>query len=582
MFSAALLTANAERALPLLQDVAVKGLLVSAAALAALLGLRRASAATRHLVLLAGLGILLGLPVLMALLPRQEIPRLVPAPRAVSAAAPAAVPLPTLPEPAAPPVSDAAAAPVPAMPLPAASSASETPAVPLDAAPVPIAVRPFLPTPPAETPAPAPAPPIRPGWLVLGWLVGVLACAARMLAAQARVWRLTRRCPPLPASLLPSAGLGTARFAALLTGPSGTPPMVWGWPRAALLLPPEAADWPSARQRAVVLHELAHVRRQDWLTQTLAQITCALYWFNPLAWLLAACLGAEAERACDDAVLLAGVPPTDYAQELLAVARHLSAGHAQRRISVGAVTMARRSPVRERLEAILDTRRVRRRVTRRSAALALAAALAVAAPLAVLRPAARADEGRAGQAAPSPGVPTEADIAQARRRLQDMEKARADYTAAHPNTLSRMQTAEREIAKTALRLQIIQLDESMAASGRQMKALRTPAVVAFEKKRHQKEEQNDTDSDQIRSAEAKGILYPAQAAHWKHVAANASARIRLRRAQMQAMRPPTPEGAAEVARYDTYQKASGAALRRWMQLEETWHEKYAPRRAAGR
>ena len=285
-------------------------------------------------------------------------------------------------------------------------------------------------------PAPAPAPPIRPGWLVLGWLVGVLACAGRMLAAQARVWRLTRRCPPLPTPLLSSIGPETASFSALLTGPAGTPPMVWGWPRAVLLLPPEAADWPDARRRAVVLHEAAHIRRCDWLTHLLAQATCALYWFNPLIWLLAARLGAEAERACDDAVLLAGVPPTDYAQDLLAVARHLGAGRLVHQASLGAVTMARRSPVRGRLEAILDTCRPRRRITRRAAALALAVALAVATPLAALRPAVRADEAQVGQAAPTAGVPTEADIAKVQRHLQGLEEEKADYTAAHPNTLS--------------------------------------------------------------------------------------------------------------------------------------------------
>ena len=428
MFSAALLLVNAGHALPLLLDLAVKSVAVSAAALATLVCLRQAPAATRHLALLAGLGVLLGLPMLMALLPRRALPPTVGVsgrasvtglnPRASNGQAPAF----------------------------AGEDFKNTP-MPAQVGIRSITARGFSPvtepvTEPATTQAPpAPAPAFRPAWLVLGWLAGVLACAGRMLAAQARVWRLTRRCPPLPPSLLASTDLETDGFAALLTGPAETPPMVWGWPRPVLLLPPEAADWPPTRLRAIVLHESAHVRRQDWLTQTLTQAACALYWFNPLVWLLAARLGAEAERACDDAVLLAGVPPTDYAQELLAVARHLGAGRTARRVSVGAVTMARRSPVRGRLEAILDTRRVRRHVSRRSVALALAAAFAVAAPLAVLRPAARADEGQAGQAAPTAGIPTEADVAQARQHLLTIEQMRTDYVAAHPNRLTSAQAA---------------------------------------------------------------------------------------------------------------------------------------------
>jgi len=410
MLNAEVLNAGLGHWLPLFVDVALKSLLVSAAALAALPALRRAPAATRHLALLAGLGVLLGLPALMALLPRQALPRPAPVVRAVVNTAPP----PTLPAPM-----------------------EEAPHVPTSAGPIAPAAALPLPAPLPPSPVPAPAPmPVRPAWLVAAWLLGVLACAGRMLAAQARAWRLTRRCPRLPLAAPESAS-----FFALKNGPAGTPPMVWGWPRPTLLLPPESASWPAARLRAVLLHEAAHVRRQDWLTQTLTQAACALYWFNPLVWLLAARLQSEAERAADDAVLLAGVPPADYAQDLHAVARALSTNGRQRRASFAAVTMARRSQVRGRLEAILDARRPRRRLTRCSAALAFAAALAVAAPLAALRPAARADEAPAGQDAPTPGVPTEADLARVQRHLQSLQEARAEYGTAHPNTLTAAQIA---------------------------------------------------------------------------------------------------------------------------------------------
>jgi len=394
--------------LPLLLDIALKSALVSALALAALVALRRAPAATRHLALLAGLGVLLGLPALMLLLPRQALPRPAPAMPALVSAAPPAPPAPM-----------EQASDLPADAAPPASAAALPPPAPLPPSPA----------------APAP-PPFEPAWLALGWLLGALTCAGRVLAAQMRVWRLTRRCPPLPLTAPEATG-----FAALKNGPAGTPPMVWGWPRATLLLPPESAAWPQDRLRAVLLHEAAHVRRRDWLTQTLTQAACALYWFNPLVWLLAARLHSEAERAADDAVLLAGVPPADYASDLLAVARALSANGRQRRASMAAVTMARRSPVRGRLEAILDANRPRHRLTRRSALFAFAVALIVAAPLAALRPAARADEAPAGQTAPAPGVPTEADVAKVERHLRELKQARAEYTAAHPNTLTAAQIA---------------------------------------------------------------------------------------------------------------------------------------------
>jgi len=449
------------RSLPLLVDAALKSLVITAAALTALLFLCRASAATRHLVLLAGLGVLLGLPTLMPLLPRQSLPH-----------PPRAEPLG---------FNDATsrlrgqktyASGGSSFSSPAQAGAGTSKAQgfsPGEEGDTPVSSRSTplpLPLPPATTPAPASLPPVRPAWLVLGWLLGALACVGRMLTTQARVRRLTRRCLPLPPSLLSAAGSDAGSFAARKTGPAGTPPMVWGWPRPVLLLPPEAADWPPARLRAVVLHESAHVRRQDWLTQTLAQAACAVYWFNPLVWLLTARMGSEAERACDDAVLLSGVPPADYAQDLLAVARSLSTGGAARRVSFGAVTMARRSPVRGRLEAILDARRPRRRATRSAAALALAVTLAVAAPLAALRPAARADAPADTQPAPPAGVPTEADIAQVQQRLQSLEQARAGYAAAHPNTLTAAQIAEvdRLIEQMEFKRGYDSFDERMKAS----------------------------------------------------------------------------------------------------------------------
>lgn len=245
--------------------------------------------------------------------------------------------------------------------------------------------------------------------------------------------------------------------------------MVWGWPRPILLLPSDAAQWPEARLRAVLWHEAAHVRRQDWLTQTLTQAACALYWFNPLVWLTASQMQAEAERACDDAVLLAGIPPADYAQDLLAVARSLTAAQ---RASFGAVTMARHSPVRTRLEAILDPARPRRRTTRRAAALALTLAFAVAVPLAALRPAARAAAPALDRPAPFAAVPTEADIANVQRHLQRLEQAQATYAAMHPNTLTAAQTAEidRFLREMEIKRSQDQFNARMAAEHKQLRA----------------------------------------------------------------------------------------------------------------
>ena len=71
-------------------------------------------------------------------------------------------------------------------------------------------------------------------------------------------------------------------------------------------MPEDANRWPLERLRIVLLHELAHVKRRDCLTHVVAQLACALHWFNPLAWIAARHIRTERERACDDLVLACG------------------------------------------------------------------------------------------------------------------------------------------------------------------------------------------------------------------------------------------------------------------------------------
>jgi beta-lactamase regulating signal transducer with metallopeptidase domain len=73
----------------------------------------------------------------------------------------------------------------------------------------------------------------------------------------------------------------------ILQAESRIMPIVWCWRRPTLVLPASASAWPPEQLWAVLLHELAHIRRRDCLTQFLGQIACALYWFHPLAWLAA-------------------------------------------------------------------------------------------------------------------------------------------------------------------------------------------------------------------------------------------------------------------------------------------------------
>ena len=86
-------------------------------------------------------------------------------------------------------------------------------------------------------------------------------------------------------------------------------------------MPPSAPSWTAEARQAALVHELTHIKRGDRRTQAIAQLACAIYWFNPLVWYAAAGLARERERACDDEVLRFGAKPSAYATLLLDLAR---------------------------------------------------------------------------------------------------------------------------------------------------------------------------------------------------------------------------------------------------------------------
>ena len=116
-----------------------------------------------------------------------------------------------------------------------------------------------------------------------------------------------------------------------------------------IILPVSAEEWSDDRRRAVLLHELAHIRRRDLIGHIIAGVACALYWFNPFVWAAARRLRVESELASDDVVLESGVRPSDYAQHLLDLVTSVGQG-----APTVALAMARPREFEGRLVAILD------------------------------------------------------------------------------------------------------------------------------------------------------------------------------------------------------------------------------------
>jgi beta-lactamase regulating signal transducer with metallopeptidase domain len=371
-----------------LADVSIKASFVLLAAGAAALILRGAGAALRHLVWALALGSLLVLPSLSLVLPEWRVP--VPSIIAVETrAGPGS-------SPSAMPSGDTR--PVRARQVPVTARTPEL--RPARAAPTTTTVASRVQLSDAsstgtEASRASLRVPALDGsvWALLIWWTGAWLVICVLGLGLFRVWRTARSGRPVRdrewLSLVDSVArrLEVARTVTLLETSRSMTPMTWGVRKPVILIPSSASAWSWSRRRDVLLHELAHIKRHDYLTQLCARYACALYWFNPLVWLAARQLRVEREHACDDEVLSAGAKPSEYAGHLLEIARSLKASSST---VFATVAMARPSQLTGRLLAVLDATRSRGAVTKTTSLVTWLVAVALIVPLACAQPASSA------------------------------------------------------------------------------------------------------------------------------------------------------------------------------------------------
>jgi beta-lactamase regulating signal transducer with metallopeptidase domain len=167
-----------------------------------------------------------------------------------------------------------------------------------------------------------------PGLMV--WVAGTLASLPRVAVGGIRLRRLVVEARRRAAREGPALGgqhfrklraMAAGRKVHLLQSPDCRVPFTGGILRPFIMLPLAARAWPLERLRAVLLHELRHVERWDYLTQAMARWICSLFWFMPLSWIACSFLYAEQEKACDAGVMEGGVAPGAYAACILKAAR---------------------------------------------------------------------------------------------------------------------------------------------------------------------------------------------------------------------------------------------------------------------
>ncbi|NLS97136.1 MAG: M56 family metallopeptidase [Planctomycetaceae bacterium] len=366
----------------LLDGVAVAGLAVlirsaiQATGLLVMVGLiawmmRSASAAVRHLLWLGTMIALAGFPLATAFFPGWHVLPHWEAARAVQERAPSVA---TVESPATKPISEVS--PV------SDRRENQLAAVHQDDDDVATV------GPPARARAPAQSWKSWQALILVVWAIGCLVAwlpvAGGTVSLAWLEWTSARvKGGPLDSALRRAATrLGLKRSVRLLVNERRSMPMMWGvlWPR--VLIPAAAETWPADRIEAVLMHELAHVRRCDCLSQFAARAVCSLYWYHPLAWWAAKRMRSEAETACDNRVILAGCRPADYAEHLLQI---VAGTRSALPLGSAAIGMAWCSQMEVRLRTILDEGRNRLGLNAVSTAGCAVLVLGLSSPLALLR-----------------------------------------------------------------------------------------------------------------------------------------------------------------------------------------------------
>ena len=165
---------------------------------------------------------------------------------------------------------------------------------------------------------------------------------------------------------------------ALLVSEELQSPISWGVVRPVILLDRRAAS-DSSQAEAIIAHELAHVVRLDWAMLVAGRLATALYWFNPLVWMLVRGAHELAEQAVDDTVLNSDIPNADYAQLLIN-----AACHDNRSVVLAANGVTGCGTLTQRVERVLDSS-VSRRAARGGWVLGCCAVMiCIAGPVAAL------------------------------------------------------------------------------------------------------------------------------------------------------------------------------------------------------
>jgi len=143
--------------------------------------------------------------------------------------------------------------------------------------------------------------------------------------------------------------IGLSRSVVLKQSKEITSPFSFGLISPKIILPVNSDAWSESMFEDVLVHEISHIRRFDWITMLSCHVIASIYWFNPLCWIALRKVNEEAENCCDAAVMEYGQTNAGYAENLLLIAKRSRDSH---RLLVQMIADKRLLP--KRIEQILE------------------------------------------------------------------------------------------------------------------------------------------------------------------------------------------------------------------------------------
>jgi len=250
--------------------------------------------------------------------------------------------------------------------------------------------------------------------LPLIWSAGLVIFLLRLAAGLLGAFRLTREGEPvrdprwrvLLERLL--AAIHLHRKVRLKSHREVLIPLTWGFFKPVVLIPVGHEVWTEEQRSSALIHELSHVKRADFLVMVLVRLSLAVFWFNPLSWVVFRKLKNEQEEACDEGVLKTGIKPSTYAANLLFFKNAAGSRLGYFAALLGLFGFGR-SAFNERLQAILKQKWTIQEVKMRTKVLLFCAVILAVALIGLARPstpaAKEAEMAKVSIAAPGPDIP---------------------------------------------------------------------------------------------------------------------------------------------------------------------------------